>query len=1001
MVAEVEFLGDNDIPYVTDCDKCLALCDARHTIVNGHGAENPDILFVGQAPDDDEDRDKSNYNRQGQPFIGRSGQLLRYLCDAAGVPIRRTRRVLAVRCHTKGNLAPKSAEIEACNDFLYQEIESTQPKLIVGLGAVAFDALYLTPRHREAMEWYQQNDIPQWEAACMREEIDYAGAIAGWEIACEVWKAAGGKKGTNQGKPPKPPRPKMPKKPLPPKREKIPLGDIVGISLEHPGTGLPLMITYHPRWLMRGKWGQCDLVVSHLKKAARFADGEQTVGQLGDYHTAKTVKQVQRLGEYLLRPEVDTIFFDCETVGPPDKPTDGTNWMRAELLCISFATKAGEGFVIPVLHNDGSGYPVPFWTAEAWRKVVKVIRRIFASDKPKTGHNMLFDVAILSRKRQWAFIDAVTAFGFEINGYWADTELSHQMVAETLPHNMTSVLATHTDMPYYETEVHKGLGKKRMDLLPDEVLWYYSAADADGLPRMQEELYKIILAEGTDFVLEEIANPMLRMCWNMQVAGLPINEEYFDRLCRFYSARIAEKEAELWDICAEYDIPAPFRYTYPADLQDVLFTRLGLPTPDRRTKSSKTCEACAKGVCFKHIETGKDALRDIQEMAPHPILDVILDLKGLHKVKGTYLDGTNGQKGWKAHIKPDGRIHPTVQVSRVETGRLAFKRPSAQNPPKGIHIHPIGGSKVCHDPKCKAYYEETFGIDTTNAFRDVIEAFEGKGIMNVDWNQLEVWGIGYMLRDLFDDTTLLDVLLSGRDIHTFAARGSYPELDPDMSDGEWRDVHKDLRDAAKPLVFGTNYGLTVNGYMERAHVDEETAKDRIGRYERAVPGLPKYKNWVRERLIRHKSIFNKFGRKRHADSVDILRQMNEKNEVEGLFREFLNMPIQGVGTDLHSYVSVATDEWRALQARGVRAILSVHDSLTFEFDWPDNEYALQTAWLIKDFWQKLAWSMPTPEGPPLHWKVVCEVEWGKRWGTPEWKLNAGGVLQDLSKEEAA
>ena len=78
----------------------------------------------------------------------------------------------------------------------------------------------------------------------------------------------------------------------------------------------------------------------------------------------------------------------------------------------------------------------------------------------------------------------------------------------------------------------------------------------------------------------------------------------------------------------------------------------------------------------------------------------------------------------------------------------------------------------------------------------------------------------------------------------------------------------------------------------------------------------------------------------------------------------------------------------------------MHDSLTFEFDWPDNEYALQTAWIIKNLWQEAARTMPTPSGEPLGWNVPIELSWGKRWGSPEWQLRANGVCVSVREDES-
>ncbi len=957
--------------FVKECERCPELAACRKQIVNNK-VDNPHALImgVGQNPGEDEDN-------TGTPFVGKAGKLLRHVCDAARIPVRDFFRTNAARCHSPGNRVPKWDELENCHDYLIQEIGEVGPKVIIALGASALTSLFAIPAYREAMRLYAEGPLADWEAECARlhgakaEELErYARDLVEWE---SLGRAARGPKPRKPGA-----KVKLPSKPKPPKKPEIKLGSVSGQVLVQPETGIYVIPTYHPSWFQRGKFDRLPLIIAHFERARRLATGAQPLGELGEYKTVTTIEELEALRDYLLSPGVERIYFDTETTG--------LSWMDDELICISLAGCAGEGYVVPILQQGGDLF-------EGWRgklpQVIAVLREIFGSDKPKEAQNTVFDLAMLERDRaSMSFVEALTSFGIEVRGYLGDTEQQHQMVAESLPHNMTSVLATHTDMPYYEEEIHRlSKGKKDMISVLNEVLWRYSAADADGLARIHDALRPIIESEGTDYVLEQIAQPILRLCWNMQKRGLPIDLDYFERLCRYYDKVIAEAEEVLWETVPQFG--RDWKYTDPGTLKDILFVQLGLPTSGRKTKSSRGCQACADGTCFDHDQTGKDALRDVYQVVPHPIIPCILNLKSLTKVKSTYLDG--GKGGWKRHIRSDGRIHPIVQVSRAETGRLAFKTPSAQNPPKGVKID-----------------DDEFDIHSDNAFRDVIRA-GGQGktkkvILNADWNQLEVWGLAYFLSDHFGDRTLLDVLESGKDVHTFAARGMWPDVDPELDDHAWRQVHGDLRSKAKVFVFGTNYGLTVEGTMERIGCDEPEAKELIERYMTVVPGLRRYKDYIRRAIIEQGYVEDIFGRRRHTPQVPILRALNENGEFEAVFREALNMPIQGGGSDLHSFASVATDYSKALQKRGCFAILSVHDSLTFEADAPDNDYVLQTAWLIRDLWAKIAWNMPLADGTPLHWKVPCEIEWGETWGSPRWKLNAHGVLEDLREgadDEAA
>ena len=955
-----------------DCQLCPALAACRKQVVQGFGSEAPLILFVGQNPGRDEDV-------QGKPFVGKSGTLLALLARKAHIQMSQIRRTNAVRCASPGNRKPSNAEIDACRGFLEEEIKATNPAVIVTLGDTALTSLY----QRAGPEWDSWNHQ---KAMYMAALLLYEDDLAAWEAKREE---LGVKSIKGYNKPKKPVLPKQPKS------LKMPLKDIVGQTLVHAETGIPIIPTYHPAFLMRGKWAYTALVVEHLKKALRLALGEQETGELGEYHTIKTLKQLKKLRDYLLSSSVSTIFFDTETTG--------LKWKDSELLCISFSGAVGEGYVLPILYKNPEGNLdiFPAWTAPgALKKVIQILTQIFGSTKPKCGHNLLFDARMLERSSASSYIKAVTAFGIKIADPLKDTELMHHAVAEALPHSMTSLLAQFTDMPYYEHELHaQTAGKKRMWKADNEVLWKYSAADADGLPRLEEALMPIIEDEGTLWVLENVTYPMIRVCREMEDNGLLIDQDYFDRLCRWYDWRIEQVEEQLW--AAVPELGRGWRYWVPADLQDVLFKHLKLPMPEkRRTKGGRGCPDCATGLCFKHAQTGKDALADIQALHPHPILDPLLELKSLTKIKGTYLDGSaKGKKhGWKGHIRADGRIHASFKLSRVETGRLAAEDPNVHNPPKGLHIHPIGWQ--CEDEECGAYYEVTFGLNTMNAFRDIIIAPPGKVILQLDWAQLEVWVMAYYLYEHFGDRTLLDIILSGRDIHTVVGMGMYPELDSDLNESEWRAVHKNLRDEAKPFVFGTQYGLTDEGAAQRLHKSVEEAAVLKGRFLRFVKGLPLYFQKIWKDIIEG-HVENRFGRRRHTVEASILEAMHERTDLEKLWRESINMPIQGGGSDLHSIVSyrtaIAGKVALALRERGVRTILSVHDSLAFEADAPENDYVVQTAWMIKRLWEDTAKELVLADGTKLGWECKAEVEWGSRWGTPEFRLSISGALKDLRR----
>ena len=120
-----------------DCVRCKLSGLGRRQIVFGVGNPNADLMFVGEAPGADEDV-------QGEPFVGRAGQLLTKIIEAMG--LRREDVYIAnlIKCRPPGNRNPEADEMEQCEPFLFRQIETIKPKVIVALGKFAAQSLLRT-----------------------------------------------------------------------------------------------------------------------------------------------------------------------------------------------------------------------------------------------------------------------------------------------------------------------------------------------------------------------------------------------------------------------------------------------------------------------------------------------------------------------------------------------------------------------------------------------------------------------------------------------------------------------------------------------------------------------------------------------------------------------------------------------------------------------------------------------------------------------------------------
>lgn len=139
---------------IGDCRRCK-LCHGRSNIVFGVGNQAASLVFVGEGPGAEEDK-------QGEPFVGRAGQLLTKMINAMGLSRDEVYICNVVKCRPPENRDPQPDEIEACEPFLKQQLAIIRPKIIVGLGRYACQTLLKTstPMSKLRGQWSQYDNIP-------------------------------------------------------------------------------------------------------------------------------------------------------------------------------------------------------------------------------------------------------------------------------------------------------------------------------------------------------------------------------------------------------------------------------------------------------------------------------------------------------------------------------------------------------------------------------------------------------------------------------------------------------------------------------------------------------------------------------------------------------------------------------------------------------------------------------------------------------------------------
>jgi uracil-DNA glycosylase len=122
---------------IGDCTRCKLCNLGRKQIVFGVGNPNADLMFVGEAPGRDEDI-------QGIPFVGRAGQKLTQIIEAIGLKREDVYIANVIKCRPPDNRNPEPGEVESCEPFLFRQIDTIKPKVIVALGTFAAKSLLKT-----------------------------------------------------------------------------------------------------------------------------------------------------------------------------------------------------------------------------------------------------------------------------------------------------------------------------------------------------------------------------------------------------------------------------------------------------------------------------------------------------------------------------------------------------------------------------------------------------------------------------------------------------------------------------------------------------------------------------------------------------------------------------------------------------------------------------------------------------------------------------------------
>ena len=531
-----------------------------------------------------------------------------------------------------------------------------------------------------------------------------------------------------------------------------------------------------------------------------------------------------------------------------DTETTSLDPMQAKLVGLSFSLEPGVAAYLPLAHHY-AGAPAQL-DREATLKALKPL--LEDAGKAKVGQNLKYDWHVLQNH------------GIHLAGIAHDTLLQSYVLEAHERHDMDTLAARHLGETTikYEDICGKGANQIGFDQVAVDQATDYAAEDADITLRLHRAMHPHVACEpGLDHIYRAIEMPLLPILCRMERTGVKLDAD----LLRAHSGTLAREMLEL-EAKAHAAAGQPFNLNSPKQLGEILFNQIGLK-PKKKTPGGAP-------------STNEDAL---QELAlDHPLPKLILDYRGLAKLKSTYTDKLPGM------VNPaTGRVHTTYSQAVAVTGRLSSNDPNLQN----IPVRTPEGRKI----------------------REAFIAEPGHVIVSADYSQIEL----RIMAHLSGDESLLKAFKEDADIHAATAA--------EVQGVPLEQVTSEQRRMAKAVNFGLIYGMSAFGLAGQLNVERNVAQAYIDRYFARYPGVAEYMARTREAAKTDGFVTTLFGRRLYLPEIQ--RGGPRRQAAE---RAAINAPMQGTAADLIKLAMIAVQGWLDNSGLKSKLIMQVHDELVLE-----------------------------------------------------------------------
>ena len=604
---------------------------------------------------------------------------------------------------------------------------------------------------------------------------------------------------------------------------------------------------------------------------AEFSSFESLKTTPHDYKLIETEEDARKLFDFFITKQILCLDTETTSINPID----------AELVGLSFSVEEGKAFYVAV--------PAEREKAE---RIVNIFKPLYESTEIlKIGQNIKYDMEVLMN------------YGVRLAAPMFDTMLAHYVLQPEQKHNMDILAET---LLNYQT-IHideligpKGKSQKNMrDLSPADIC-DYAAEDADITLRLYNVLKPRLKEADVEDLFYNIEMPLVPVLAEMEMNGVLLDTNALAETSKVLTERMKQIEKEIYDLAGH-----EFNIASPKQVGEVLFGEMKIVDKPKKTKTGQ-------------FVTSEEVLLQLRSKAP--IVDHILEHRGLKKLLGTYVDVL--PKLINPHT---GHIHTSFNQAVTATGRLSSSDPNLQN-------IPVRGEEGKEIRKC--FIPEP-----------------GCLFFSADYSQIEL----RVMAHLSGDKNMIEAFREGYDIHAATAARIYKE--------DINDVTRDQRTKAKRANFGIIYGITVFGLAERLEISRDEAKQLIDGYFETFPQVHAYMEKAKELAREHGYAETFFHRRRYLPDITshnaTVRNFAERNAI--------NAPIQGSAADIIKIAMVRIFERFRREEIKSKMILQVHDELNFSV-LPEEKERVEKIVLEE-----------MQNAYPLQVPLVADSGWGENW----------------------